>query len=346
MKMSDSKAVYSLTICGRATIDMHSLNNEGSEGNQIATRMVNVYDQAGKLAAVNAISGDMFKHIQAEHLFHLSRNSGLKLCAGCQKFSANRILDDPAFDDSYEQSTPDHKMIATMVEMCAMDDIEGILVTNRAKKKSTPRKSIVEFGWVVGVPELTKTDNYFHVKYVSDSAQQNADKSDSGQQNADNGDDTDESGANLGQNIFHRPASSGVYAIVTGIEVSRLGFNDISQNYAIDDGERKQRYKALIESLLCTFVQPNGAMRSAQHPHLVNFDGVVSLSTKILPAPTVSPLNDKYKCEIKRVADALNQIETSAIERHEFDSLGEYAEVMANLAQTTVPYKISYNGGN
>lgn len=334
--MSDSKAVYSLTICGRATIDMHSLNNEGSEGNQIATRMVNVYDQEGKLAAVNAISGDMFKHIQAEHLFHLSRNSGLKLCSGCQKFNANRILDDSTFEDSYEQSTPDHEMIATMLDMCAMDDIEGILVTNRAKKKSTPRKSIVEFGWVVGIPELTKTDNYFHVKYVSDS----------GQQSADDSDNTDESGTNLGQNIFHRPASSGVYAIVAGIEVSRLGFNDISQNYAIDDGERKQRYKALIESLLCTFVEPNGAMRSAQHPHLVNFDGLVSLSTKILPAPTVSPLNDEYKNEIKRVADALNQIETSAIELCKFDSLGEYAEVMANIANTTVPYKISYNGGD
>ena len=87
-------------------------------------------------------------------------------------------------------------------------------------------------------------------------------------------------------------------------------------------------------------------MRSAQHPHLVNFDGVVSLSTKILPAPTISPLNDAYKDEIRRVADALNQIETSAIELRKFDSLGEYAEVMANLANTTVPYKISYNGGN
>ena len=334
--MSDSKAVYSLTICGQATIDMHSLNNEGSEGNQIATRMVNVYDQAGKLAAVNAISGDMFKHIQAEHLFHLSRNSGLKLCSGCQRFSANRILDDSTFEGSYEQSTPDHEMIGTMLEMCTMDDIEGILVTNRSKKKSTPRKSIVEFGWVVGIPELTKTDNYFHVKYVSDS----------GQQSAADSDNTDKSGANLGQNIFHRPANSGVYAIVAGIEVSRLGFNDISQNYAIDDCERKQRYKALIESLLCTFVEPNGAMRSAQHPHLVNFDGVVSLSTKILPAPTVSPLNDEYKDEIRRIADALNQIETNAIKRYEFDSLGNYAEVMANLAQTTVPYKISYNGGN
>ena len=332
--MSDNKAVYSLTICGQATIDMHSLNNEGSEGNQIATRMVNVYDEAGKLAAVNAISGDMFKHIQAEHLFHLSRNSGLKLCSGCQRFSANRILDDETFVDSFEKNTPDGEIVAKMVQMCAIDDVEGILVT--AKNKSTPRKSIVEFGWVVGIPELNTTDNYFHVKYVSDSGAQNADDSDS----ADGG------GANLGQNIFHRPANSGIYAVVAGVEVSRLGFNDISQAYAIDDQERNQRYKTLIESLLCTFVEPNGAMRSAQNPHLVNFEGVVSLSTKILPAPTISPLNAKYKDEIKRIASALNQIEADAVELREFESLGGYAEVMANLANTTVPFKISYNGGN
>ena len=169
-KMSDKKAVYSLTICGKATIDMHSLNNEGSEGNQIATRMVNVYDQTGKLAAVNAISGDMFKHIQAEHLFHLSRNSGLKLCSGCQRFNANRILDDDTFLNSFDKNTPDNQIITTMVQTCAIDDIEGILVT--AKNKSTPRKSIVEFGWVVGIPEFNTTDNYFHVKYVSDSGAQ------------------------------------------------------------------------------------------------------------------------------------------------------------------------------
>ena len=68
--------------------------------------------------------------------------------------------------------------------------------------------------------------------------------------------------------------------------------------------------------------------------------------TITMPAPTVSPLNAEYKNEIRRVAAALNQIEEGAIERREFDSLGHYAEVMANLANTTAPYKISYNGGN
>lgn len=344
--MSNHKAVYSLTICGQATIDMHSLNNEGSEGNQIATRMVNVYDQTGKLAAVNAISGDMFKHIQAEHLFHLSRNSGLNLCSGCQKFSANRILDDKTFVDSFKKDTPDGDIIAKMVQTCAMDDVEGILVT--ANNKSTPRKSIVEFGWVVGIPELNTTDNYFHVKYVSDSGAQSSgeSESDTESKNADDSDSTGDGGANLGQNIFHRPANSGIYAVVAGIEVSRLGFNDVSQAYAIDDAERTKRYKALIESLLCTFVEPNGAMRSAQNPHLVNFEGVVSLSSKILPAPTVSPLNECYREEIQRIADALNQIEEGAIDCREFGSLGGYAEVMADLANTTVPFEISYNGGN
>ena len=346
--MSNHKAVYSLTICGRATIDMHSLNNEGSEGNQIATRMVNVYDQTGNLAAVNAISGDMFKHIQAEHLFHLSRNTGLKLCSGCQRFSANRILGDEAFLNSFDRNTPDNEIIAKMVKTCAIDDVEGILVT--ANNKSTPRKSIVEFGWVVGIPELNTTDNYFHVKYVSDSGVQHTDSSASAEngetQNPSDDESADGSGANLGQNIFHRPANSGIYAVVAGIEVSRLGFNDISQAYAIDDEERSKRYKALIESLLCTFVEPNGAMRSAQNPHLVNFEGVVSLSSKVLPAPTVSPLNECYRGEIQRIADALNQIEAGAIECRQFDSLGGYAELMASLANTTVPFKISYNGGN
>ncbi len=64
--------VYSLSICGRVTLDMHSLNNEGGEGNQIQTRMVNIVAADGELYTVNAISGDMFKHIQAEHLSHQS----------------------------------------------------------------------------------------------------------------------------------------------------------------------------------------------------------------------------------------------------------------------------------
>ena len=55
--------MYSLSVCARATLDLHSLNNEGSEGTQIQTRMVDIVAADGELYNVNAISGDMFKHI-------------------------------------------------------------------------------------------------------------------------------------------------------------------------------------------------------------------------------------------------------------------------------------------
>jgi CRISPR-associated protein Cst2 len=63
--------VTSLSLCARMTLDLHSLNNEGTEGNQQQTRMVHIIDQQGQRAVVNAISGDMFKHILVEHLVPL-----------------------------------------------------------------------------------------------------------------------------------------------------------------------------------------------------------------------------------------------------------------------------------
>jgi len=47
--MSEKTPLYSLSISARATLDMHSLNNEGGEGNQIQTRMVNIVGEDGRL---------------------------------------------------------------------------------------------------------------------------------------------------------------------------------------------------------------------------------------------------------------------------------------------------------
>ena len=90
--------LYSLSLCARATLDMHSLNNEGGEGNQIQTRMVDIVGADGRLYNVNAISGDMLKHIQAEHLYRIARNGhDLPLCAACRMFDANRISADAEY---------------------------------------------------------------------------------------------------------------------------------------------------------------------------------------------------------------------------------------------------------
>lgn len=321
--------VYSLSICARTTLDMHSLNNEGSEGTQIQTRMVDIVAADGRLYNVNAISGDMFKHIQAEHLYHIARNgNGLPLCAACQVFDANRISADTEFIEQIKDRS-DAEAISLMLQRCVLDDVEGNLLTGEGR--STPRKSVVEFGWVVGVPEVTTTGSYFHVKYATERGEEAREATAAEEARR----------ANLGQTPFHRPASSGIYAVVSHYEASRIGFNDITRRYALDDNARQARYRALLESVLYTFVQPSGAMRAAQLPHIVTFDGVVSFSTDVVPAPTVSPLNGDYQAEIEGVAAALNSLHPGAVTVRRFDTLADFASVMREMVETTEPFAVA-----
>lgn len=309
--MSNTKVLSSLSICGRITLNMHSLNNEGGEGNQILTRQVTIVDKEGEIATVNAVSGDMLKHIQAEHLWYIGKQQSLKLCSSCQQFNANRITASREFVTAFKKETPDVDVLRLLIESCSIDDLEGILVTNN--NKNVPRKSCAEFGWLVALPDKSKTETFFHVKYVSDA-----------------GTTQGEEGANIGQNIFHRPANSGIYALVSNFDLYRIGYNDISKKYAIDDPERTRRYKAFLQSILYTFVKPKGAMRNTQNPHIVNFKGVIATSSKSIPAPTVSPINNEYESEIDKIKGSLNKIETGAIEVDFFNSLAEFSEKMAN----------------
>lgn len=321
-------AIYSLAISARAIIDMHSLNNEGGEGNQIQTRMVDIVAEDGRLYNVNAISGDMFKHIQAEHLYHISRGVPLPLCAGCRVFDANRISADDEYGAAITDET-DAQAINRMLNRCAMDDLEGNLIT--AGGKSLPRKSVMEFGWVVGIPAVTRTEQYFHVKYA---AERSAGDREGDQEEA-------RRQANLGQAIFHRPASSGEYAVVCNLEIARIGYNDITQTYAITPEQRLARYRALLESVLYTFIQPNGAMRNTQLPHLVNFHGVISYTTQVVPAPTISPLHSQFREHIAGIQTALNSLRPGAVVIRKFANLAEYASIMQELIASTSPYQIT-----
>lgn len=326
----NKQCVYSLSISAQATLDMHSLNNEGGEGNQITTRMVNIVGEDGRLHNVNAISGDMLKHILAEHLFRLlAGRQGVPLCAGCREFNANRISADAAFIKAAEERT-DAEAVAMLLERCGLDDIAGNLIT--AGNRSIPRKSVVEFSWVVGLPELTTTDSYFHVKYANERsrAAREAEKQEEQRQ------------ANLGQAIFHRPASSGVYAIVANLEAARIGFNDITQTYAIDEEQRALRYRALLESLLYTFIEPNGAMRGTQNPHIVAFQGLIAVSSGVVPAPTVSPINSRYREQLRGIKESLDTVRPGAIALREFDSLASFSAEMTGLINGSTPLALAF----
>jgi CRISPR-associated protein Cst2 len=310
-------AIRSLSLSGRLTLDMHSLNNEGGEGNQIQTRMVHIVDGQGDLAVVNAISGDMLKHIQAEHLWTIATASEgkLPLCAGCTVFNANRVNVDRDFIGSLQNSKDNSDITSRLLRHCILDDTEGILITEG--KRSMPRKSTIEFGWMVGMPEKTRTESYFHVKY--DLAGRGAGAG-------------DESGANTGQNIFYRPASSGVYAVVAHVELHRVGYNDVSRTYTLDDEQRRDRQRALVQSLLYTFLRTAGAHRNTQHPHVLNFEGVVAVSRAAAPAPTASALSSNYAEQMTQTAESLNRmVGEGAIAVNPFDSSAGFADQLANI---------------
>lgn len=327
--MSDNKNIASISISGEITLNLHSLNNEGGEGNQIITRQVTIVDKNGETHTVNAISGDMFKHIHAVHLAQLAKEQNLPLSNYAEKLNPNRISKDDFLtyfkNNSNNKNESSSDIVSAMISICTICDTHGILITDKIgdnkNSSNTPRKSTVEFGWTVGIPGKNNTESYLHTKLVPDASGVRGE------------------GSNEGQNIFHRPANHGVYAMVCSIDVYRLGFNDISREYPIDDSARKSRYKVLIQSLLSSFINPKGAMTSTQKPHITDFKGVVAVSHKLTPAPTISALNEGYSAEIKKIAENLNKIETASIEIKEFNGLGEFSTILTDLMDAE-PYKI------
>ncbi|HEY9868746.1 MAG TPA: hypothetical protein V6D08_06235, partial [Candidatus Obscuribacterales bacterium] len=161
----------SLSVCARITLDMHNLNNEGTEGNQQQTRMVHIIDQYGERAVVNAISGDMFKHILVEHLVPLLKESGQPLSEPAGRLDPDRITADKTFiATAAAHKGTNAELLTTILTGCSLTDLAGALFVDKA----IPRKSCVEFGWVVGLPSdgsgapLTATEQYFHVKYAAE----------------------------------------------------------------------------------------------------------------------------------------------------------------------------------
>src|SRR3984893_14858970 len=149
-----------------------------------------------------------------------------------------------------------------MISECSLPDLAGALVT---RGRSVGRKSVVEFGWVVGLPEdhdgqpLTATEQYFHVKYAPE-----------GRGAATGGDSV--AGR---QAIFHRPASSGIYAFICNLDLYRIGLNDITRQYVVDPNSRQKRATALIHALAATLLKPMGAQRNTQNAHIVECKGIV-----------------------------------------------------------------------
>ncbi len=311
--------VHSLSLCARVTPDLHSLNNEGTEGNQQQTRMVHIIDQRGKRAVVNAVSGDMFKRILVGHLVPLLEQASQRLSEPARRLDPDRITADEEFlalAQAHEGTNA--KLLTEVLQRCSLTDLAGALYVDAA----LPRKSCVEFGWVVGLPAdgdgqpLTTTEQYFHVKYAAERGGAAGEESTVGR-----------------QPIFHRPASSGIYALICNLDLYRVGLNDITREYVVGKADRIARAKATVHALASTLLKPAGAQRNTQNPHIVGCEGVVATSSTSLPAPTVSPLNDNYTDQIAQAKDVLNGINENEVSVTPFKTLADGVKTLADAAK-------------
>jgi CRISPR-associated protein Cst2 len=324
-----TRKVASISISGEITLNLHSLNNEGGEGNQIMTRQLTIIDKEGQEHTVNGISGDMFKHIHAGHLINYCKEHSLSLSQYSEKLDPNRISSGEVLEKNKnvgKSNSNGSEVLDEIIKICTVCDAHGFLNTDKVGENkgatNLPRKSIVEFAWTVGIPDKNNTETYVHTKLVADAGEKGSG-----------------TGSNEGQNIFHRPANHGAYAFVCNADIYRIGLNDISRKYAIVDEERKNRYKAVLQSLLSSFLNPKGAMTSSQKPHITDFKGVVAVSYKLIPAPTISAINPNYREEIEKIKDNLNSIEPDSIEIKAFEGMGSLSGIIAELIKEE-PYKI------
>jgi CRISPR-associated protein Cst2 len=310
--------IHSLSLCARVTLDLHNLNSEGTEGNQQQTRMVHIIDEHGERQIVNAVSGDMFKHILVGHLTPLLEVAGEPLSDGARKLNPDRVNADENIEKRIK-GLANSAVLDTVLQGCAVTDIAGTLIT---AGRAVARKSCVEFGWVVGLPDRTVTEQYFHVKYEPETRGKSA------------GQDKKGEGSVAGtQAIFHRPASSGVYALICNIELDRIGRNDITLGLPVAEASRIKRARAAVQALMATLMHPSGAQRNTQNPHIVACEGVVAVSSTSFPAPTVSPLNPDYRGQMSGIAETLNRITADSVQTHPFDNLSDGVKVLQALAE-------------
>ncbi len=305
--------VYSASISGLLSWQLHALNNEGNEGNQSLTRRYYIIQKGmNEPEYVNGISGDMLKHIQSEHLHRIAIEEGLALSEGGKQFHPDRIgydlaTEQPVFTDKDADLSA---KTSRVLQRCAMSDLEGFMVTVKGGQ-TLKRESVIEFGSVVGLPTKVKTTSYFHAKYGIDNP-----------------------------TPFNVQISSGLYATVLNLEVFRIGYNPHNFSYTIDLAERKQRLDALLKSVLYTYLQPNGAKRNTHLPHPDFFAGVITVSTRRCPAPMVSPLEESYNRQIESLAHTLNSLNgAGTIHCFPFETMAEFAQQIQVLIEQAQPWE-------
>lgn len=335
MTTNNSKQVYEIAILGRVTWNLHSLNNEGTIGNVVEPRTLKLADGT----TADGVSGEMLKHIHTVKLWELEVDK-TKFCPICQVLEPMRA-DDPDRGIRGSKMSPGQAM-QTAISDCILCDLHGFLI----QRPTVARKSVVEFGWAVGVPGMWQREIHTHARHSvrrGEEAEPEAtgpDEVEALVETSPEGEAPSEEAVaperprERRQMLYNRPTRSGIYAVVSVFQPWRIGLNTVDYTYPANL-DRQSRYKLALRAYEAMFLRTDGAMTSTRLPHLEGFEGALVISRINFPVPVVSPLKDDYPSELKKLVEA----SSNEFELKLFDDLSGFITALREL-ENDAPYAL------
>lgn len=281
----------SMAINARLTLSLHALNNEGTQGNARLIRRVNIFDPRRRLpVSVNAISGEMLKHMAFEHLINLALRDGFPLSNVARAHNPMRA---GLYSQRGLTTVDPADRLAEAIQTCVADDLLGFLEL-RESKGNIPRKSLIEFGWMPAIPGQSLIEAKDHSRFTDE---QSGEKSE-----------------NAGQMRFSVEVASGDYAFTSFFDIAGIGYNPEAESvagptncYSIENEERVRRTLLGLETMYQTLLSPLGASRTATLAHVHGISGAVTLGFSHTPAPAISPLEEDYRTQLQSICDVVNR---------------------------------------
>jgi CRISPR-associated protein Cst2 len=322
------QVVFEIAILARAKWNFHSLNNEGTIGNVTEPRTIVLWDGT----KTDGVSGEMMKHIHAYWTWLQAKAENLSLCRACQSFQPQRADAAPQGLNRNDNA----QAMNTAIKRCTLCDLHGFLV----QRPTIHRQSVVEFGWVVGVPGKFNRDIHVHARHAAAERGVSAEtevgevevsEEQTQEQTAEGARRTEVAA----QMLYHLPSRSGVYALVTLFQPWRIGLNEVNYTYALDPNERTRRYQLALTAYEWTLKRPDGAMTTTRFPHIRGIEGIVLISRQAVPVPMLSPLREDYREKLKTLA------EKQGIEFREFNDLDELVNILFEL-QESAPFRMPF----
>jgi len=292
-----NEIVYEIGFAGRIRIDAHSLNNEGTVGNVTEPRTI-VLANGEK---TDGISGEMLKHIHTEALWQLAKDKKIPLCPACEKLSPMKA--------GANKNISKMKVEAALTEAlnCTICDTHGFLI----EKPTLSRKSTIEFGWALALPNKFYRDIHVHTRVAAGEKGEEAEVKE--------------------QMIYNRPTRSGTYAFISVFQPWRIGLNEIDYTYVVDDKTRKERYELVLDAYKAMMARLEGAMTTTRLPHFEDIEGLIVKTKNATPVPVISPLSDGYTQQIETIAGTQNT--------QKFNSFASMLQEIDKLKIAT-PYKL------